>query len=153
MKIVRKTHLVQRYFAALVLAITGLLAPVVWASETQSMGYDLSSTELMAQQSNGVVIVDIRRNEEWKDTGIIDGAETITAFTKAGSLHPDFQVKFASLVPNPNTPFVLYCRSGRRTGILRDALESSMGFTKAMHLSGGIVGWKKDGKKLVTYQP
>ena len=107
----------------------------------------------MAQQPNGVVIVDIRRNEEWKDTGIIDGAETITAFTKAGSLHPDFQVKFASLVPNPNTPFVLYCRSGRRTGILRDALESSMGFTKAMHLSGGIVGWKKDGKKLVTYQP
>ena len=117
------------------------------------MGYDLSSTELMAQQSNGVVIVDMRRNEEWKDPGIIDGAETITAFTKAGSLHPDFQVKFARLVPNSDTPFVLYCRSGRRTEILRDALESSMGFTKAMHLSGGIEEWKKDGKKLVSYTP
>jgi len=70
MKIVRKTHLVQRYFAALVMAIAGLLAPVVWASETQSMGYDLSSTELMAQQSNGVVIVDIRRNEERKIPGL-----------------------------------------------------------------------------------
>ena len=117
------------------------------------MGYDLSSTELMAQQSNGVVIVDMRRNEEWKDTGIIDGAETITAFTKAGSLHPDFQEKFTELVSDPDTPFVLYCRSGRRTGILRDALETSMGFTKAMHLSGGIVGWKKDGKNLVNYTP
>ena len=117
------------------------------------MEYDLSSAELMTHQANGVVITDIRLNEEWINTGIISGAKTITAFTKAGSLHPDFQVKFASLVPNPDTPFVLYCRSGRRTGILRDALESSMGFTKAMHLSGGIVGWKKDGKKLVTYQP
>jgi rhodanese-related sulfurtransferase len=107
----------------------------------------------MTYQSNGVLIVDIRRNEEWTDTGIINGAKTITAFTKAGSLHPDFQVKFASLVPNPDTPFILYCRSGRRTEILRDALESSMGFTKAMHLSGGIVGWKKDGKKLVNYTP
>ena len=153
MKIFRKTRLLQRYIATIVMAIAGLLAPVVWASETQSMGYNLSSAELMTQQSNGVVIVDIRRNEEWKDTGIINGAETITAFTKAGSLHPDFQAKFASLVPNPDTPFVLYCRSGRRTGILRDALETSMGFTKAMHLSGGIVEWKKDGKNLVNYTP
>ena len=153
MKIFRKTRLLQRYIATIVMAIAGLLAPVVWASETQSMGYNLSSAELMTQQSNGVVIVDIRRNEEWKDTGIINGAETITAFTKAGSLHPDFQAKFASLVSNPDTPFVLYCRSGRRTGILRDALETSMGFTKAMHLSGGIVGWKKDGKNLVNYTP
>ncbi|MDC0431450.1 rhodanese-like domain-containing protein [Paracoccaceae bacterium] len=153
MKIVRKTHLVQRYFAALVMAIAGLLAPVVWATETQSMGYNLSSAELMTYQSNGVVIVDIRRNEEWRDTGIINGAKTITAFTKAGSLHPDFQEKFTELVSDPDTPFVLYCRSGRRTGILRDALETSMGFTKAMHLSGGIVGWKKDGKNLVNYTP
>ena len=118
-----------------------------------ALAKDLSPTELMTYQSNGVVIVDIRRNEEWKETGIINGGETITAFTKAGSLHPDFQVKFAGVVPNPNTPFVLYCRSGRRTGILRDALETSMGFTKAMHLSGGIVGWKKDGKNLVKFTP
>ena len=135
------------------MAIAGFLAPVVWARETQSMEYDLSSSEVMAQQSNGVVIVDIRRHEEWTDTGIINGAKTITAFTKAGSLHPDFQVKFASLVPNPDTPFILYYRSGRRTGILRDALESSMGFTKAMHFSDGILGWKKDGKSLVNYTP
>ena len=114
---------------------------------------DLSPTELMTYQSNGVVIVDIRRAEEWKDTGIINGAKTITAFTKSGSLHPDFQEKFTELVSNQDTPFVLYCRSGRRTGILRDALETRMGFTKAMHLSGGIVGWKKDGKNLVNYTP
>ena len=118
-----------------------------------ALAKDLSPTELMTYQSNGVVIVDIRRNEEWKETGIINGAKTITAFTKSGSLHPDFQTDFTKLVSEPDTPFVLYCRSGRRTGILRDALETSMGFTKAMHLLGGIVGWKKDGKNLVNYTP
>ena len=118
-----------------------------------ALAKDLSPTELMTYQSNGVVIVDIRRAEEWKDTGIINGAKTITAFTKSGSLHPDFQTDFTKLVSEPDTPFVLYCRSGRRTGILRDALETSMGFTKAMHLSGGIVEWKKDGKILVNYTP
>ena len=54
---------------------------------------DIPPKELIAYQSTGVVIVDIRRKEEWKDTGIINGAKTITAFTKAGSLHPDFQEK------------------------------------------------------------
>ena len=39
MKIFRKTRLLQRYIATIVMAIAGLLAPVVWASETQSMGY------------------------------------------------------------------------------------------------------------------
>ena len=114
-----------------------------------ALGKELSSDQLITYQSNGVVILDIRRDEAWMDAGNIDGAKTITAFTKAGSLHPDFQVKFTGVVPKSDTPFFLYCRSGRRTGILRDALETSMGFTKAMHLSVGIVGWKKDGKNLV----
>ena len=130
-----------------------LLAVIALMLALPALAKDLSPTELMTYQSNGVVIVDIRRAEEWKDTGIINGAKTITAFTKSGSLHPDFQTDFTKLVSEPDTPFVLYCRSGRRTGILRDALETSMGFTKAMHLLGGIVGWKKDGKNLVNYTP
>jgi rhodanese-related sulfurtransferase len=130
-----------------------LLTVIALMLALPALGKDLSPNELMTYQSNGVVILDIRRNEEWRDTGILNGAESITAFTKAGSLHLDFQTKSASLVPNSDTPFVLYCRSGRRTGILRDALETSMGFTKTMHLSGGIVGWKKEGKSLVLYRP
>ena len=64
MKIFKKTHPVQRNIVAFIMAIAGFLAPVVWASETQSMEYDLSSAEVMTQQSNGVVIVDISRTEE-----------------------------------------------------------------------------------------
>jgi rhodanese-related sulfurtransferase len=142
---------IQGHVWIIIMALASLLGPVVWASESQPAGFELSSTELMKHQSDGVVIIDIRRKEEWRDTGILNGAETITAFTKAGSLHPDFQTKFASLVPNSDTPFVLYCRSGRRSGLLRDALEKNLGFTKAMHLLGGIVAWKKEGKSLVPY--
>ncbi|MDG1318876.1 MAG: rhodanese-like domain-containing protein, partial [Paracoccaceae bacterium] len=93
------------------------------------------------------MIVDIRRKGKWNDTGIIHGAKTITAFTKTGSLHPNFQEKFTKLVSDSDTSFVLYCRTGRRIGILHDSLETIMGFKKAMHLSGGIVGWKKHGNK------
>ena len=144
---------IQGYVWIIIMALASFLGPLVWARESQPVGFELSSTELMKHQSDGVVIIDIRRNQEWRDTGILNGAKTITAFTKAGSLHPDFQMKLASVVPNSDTPFVLYCRSGRRSGILRDALEKNLGFTKAMHLSDGVLGWKKEGKALVTFTP
>ena len=89
-----------------------------------ALAKDLSPKELTTYQPNGVVILDIRRNEESTDTGIIRCAKTITAFTKAGSLHADFQVKFESLVPHSETPFVLYCMFGRSQGILHDASQT-----------------------------
>jgi len=144
---------IQGYVWIIIMALSSFIGPLVRASESQPAGFELSSTELMKHQSDGVVVIDIRRKEEWLDTGILNGAKTITAFTKAGSLHPDFQMKLASVVPNSDTPFVLYCRSGRRSGILRDALEKNLGFTKAMHLSDGILGWKKEGKSLVAFTP
>ena len=144
---------IQGYVWIIIMALASFLGPLVWASESQPASFDLSSKELMKHQSDGVVVIDIRRKEEWLDTGILNGAKTMTAFTKAGSLHPDFQMKLASVVPNSDTPFVLYCRSGRRSGILRDALEKNLGFTKAMHLSEGVLGWKKEGKSLVAFTP
>ena len=144
---------IQGYVWVIIIALAGLLGPVVWASESQPASFDLSSKELMKHQSDGVVVIDIRRKEEWLDTGILNGAKTITVFTETGAMHPDFQREFVSVVPNSDTPFVLYCRSGRRSGILRDALEKNLGFTKAMHLSKGILGWKKKGESLVAFTP
>ena len=41
-----------------------------------------TSEELLSSQANGTLIVDIRRQDEWIKTGIIEGANTITAFKK-----------------------------------------------------------------------
>ena len=39
---------------------------------------------------NGTIIVDIRRPEEWVETGVIEGAELITAFTADGDYTQSF---------------------------------------------------------------
>ena len=140
----------QSYLWIITMILAGLLGTIGWASESKQAGFDLSPLDLVNLQSEGVLVIDIRRQQEWIETGILKGAKTITAFQKDGKLHPEFK-DFDILVPNLHIPFILYCRSGRRTGILRDALENSLGFTRAMHLSGGIVAWKKVGKRLVTY--
>ena len=36
--------------------------------------------DLLQAQKDGVLIVDIRRADEWAQTGVIEGAKTITAF-------------------------------------------------------------------------
>ncbi len=107
--------------------------------------------DFMSAQKEGALIIDIRREEEWRETGIIEGAHTITAFTKEGRLHPDFQSKFFSLVPTAETPVYLYCRTGNRTSSLGNALIDQVGFNNVTHLSTGIVGWKDAGKPVVAY--
>lgn len=108
--------------------------------------------ELLEAQANGVVIIDIRREEEWQETGIIKGAETITAFTSTGRLHQDFQDKFIAVAPSPSTPILLYCRSGNRTESLGSALIEQLGFTNVTHLSDGIIGWQEKGFETEPYK-
>tara|TARA_B100001093_G_scaffold381577_1_gene367118 strand:- start:336 stop:596 length:261 start_codon:yes stop_codon:yes gene_type:complete len=86
------------------------------------------------------MITNIQREEEWKETGVIEGAELITAFQKDGCIHSEFQNKFFSAAVSIETSLVLYCRSGNRTNALGNALISQLEFTDVSHLSNGIKG-------------
>ena len=120
-------------------------------AEAQNQLKAVNADELLYAQKNGAVIIDIRREEEWKAAGVIEGAELITAFQKDGSIHPEFQNKFFSVAVNKENPIVLYCRTGNRTKALGNALISQLGFTDVRHLSYGIKGWKKINHKTIKY--
>lgn len=109
--------------------------------------------DLLQAQKDGVIIVDIRRPEEWAQTGVIEGAKTITAFESNGSLHPHFQKKFRDVILSSNTPILLYCLAGPRTTNLGTALVEQLGFTHVTHLSRGIQGWIADGYETIEYKP
>ena len=113
---------------------------------------DLSPNDFIDAQENGGIVIDIRREEEWKETGILQGSNMITAFTKDGNIHPDFPKKFFDLINDIDVPILLYCRTGNRTGILGQALIDQVGQTNVSHLSEGIVGWKKQGHPTVDYK-
>ncbi|MCE2518000.1 MAG: FKBP-type peptidyl-prolyl cis-trans isomerase [Alphaproteobacteria bacterium] len=113
---------------------------------------DATPQNLLDAQAAGSLIIDIRLPQEWQETGIIEGAHTITAFTETGALHPEFRSRFEALVGAKDTPFILYCRTGNRTGAIGGALVEQLGYTQATHLTAGIVGWTEDGKTTVPYQ-
>ena len=110
-----------------------------------------SIDDLKQAQENGVIIIDIRREDEWIETGIIEGAEAITAFTQTGQLHPEFQEKFMAAVEGADTPIMLVCRSGNRTSNLGNALIEQLGFTDVSHLEGGMLHWLGKGQKTIPF--
>ncbi|CAI8449838.1 MAG: FK506-binding protein [SAR116 cluster bacterium MED-G04] len=107
--------------------------------------------ELKKALEDGTIIVDIRREDEWRETGIIEGAHTVTAFTADGRLHPEFQEKFFSLMSGPEARVLLYCQVGGRSNNLGNALINQLGFNNISHLSEGIAGWLDNDNPVVPF--
>lgn len=109
--------------------------------------------DMRAALSDDTIIVDIREETEWAATGIIESAHTITAFDRAGGLHPEFQSKFFGLVPDKDTKIILYCHSGQRSMSLGNALVDQLGYSGVTHMSGGILAWTEADGAVVPYTP
>lgn len=124
-----------------------LLLSIVLASACSSepLGYtNINNDELKALLDQGVKIYDIRRPEEWKQTGIVSGSETLTFVSAGGRLMPDFVPTFTKDVQT-DQPVILICRTGNRTGVLSDLLVKQLGYTNVYNVKHGITRWIKDG--------
>ncbi len=91
---------------------------------------------LLAQ---GVPLYDIRRPEEWRSTGVVEGSRTLTYVDKSGRPNPEFLPRFAAEV-SKNDPVVLICRTGSRTDKLAREL-AELGYTRVYNVRNGITGW------------
>jgi len=110
----------------------------------------VEADELVKLQKEGLPVIDIRTAQEWKDTGIIEGAKKITFFSEQGQpLLADWFFEVGHLIKDKKTPFIIYCAHASRTQALGEGLIS-MGFENIYQLKGGIEnGWIKFGKKTV----
>lgn len=106
---------------------------------------NINNDEFARLQSEGVQVFDIRRPEEWKQTGIVDGSKTLTAFDKGGRFNPEFMTTFASEI-NPDQPVILICRTGNRTSALAQFLAEKQGFSQVYNVRSGITGWIREGR-------
>ena len=110
---------------------------------------DLDPAGLQDAQKAGAVVIDIRNDNEWAQTGIIDGAHLITGFSQSGGVHPEFLDKFRAAAPDSATPLVIYCHSGQRSAMLGRALVEQLGYSNVSHLEGGIISWTESGAQTV----
>ena len=95
---------------------------------------------------DGVPIIDIRTPKEWIETGIIEGSHLITFFNKKGEVNLGQWLFKFDKIADKQKPFILICRSGRRTGVVSKYLDKNFDFFKIYDATDGINGWKKSNK-------
>ena len=104
---------------------------------------NLDNKQLKTMLEQDVPIFDVRRPDEWKQTGIIEQSELLTFVDASGKVNPDFLSRFTSTVKK-DEPVILICRTGNRTSQLARHLVEEMGYTKVYNVRNGITQWIRD---------
>lgn len=126
-----------------------VLAPLARAEVIQ-----LDNEGLKRLMAEGATVVDIRRSEEWQQTGIIEGSRLVTLpLNKAGDAYDvvAWMDVFGKLV-RPDQPVIILCRSGNRSTSVSSFLDRHAGYTKVYNVTKGINQWLKEGYPVVPYQ-
>ncbi len=118
------------------------------AASTASLYTNINNNELAKLIEEKVALVDIRRPEEWKQTGVVAGSNMITLFDSRGRVNPDF-VSELQKVSSPDKPVILICRTGNRTRAASTMLVKQLKYQKVYNVTRGITGWIGD-KRQVT---
>jgi rhodanese-related sulfurtransferase len=114
------------------------------AAATPSQGVRLVTPEdgaaIQADAPADLVVLDVRTAEEFAD-GHLEGAVVVDFYA------PDFADQLAGL--DPDVPYLLYCRSGNRSGQAA-GLMADLGFVDVANVDGGILAWADAGLEIVT---
>ena len=113
-----------------------MLSPVAMAQNPEAEISAADTYELM--QQGDLTLIDIRRPEEWRQTGVAQGAKRINM------LHPKGLQGFAQAVYDAvggdlDAPIALICRTGSRTSRIQPIL-TQVGFTNVRHVPEGTLG-------------
>lgn len=89
------------------------------------------------------LLIDVREDSEWAKEHL-----PLAIHIGKGVIERDIE----KMVPDLNTPMVLYCGGGYRSAMAADNLQK-MGYTNVLSMDGGVHGWQEKGYPLVTGTP
>ena len=100
----------------------------------------ISDAALLLQTEKTVQVLDIRTPEEFAE-GHIEGALNINFYDD------DFKEQLSRL--DRNTPYLLHCRSGGRSGKSMAAFKE-LRFKNIAHMTAGMNGWREAGEPVTA---
>jgi rhodanese-related sulfurtransferase len=111
-------------------------APAVAASASPPLISQQALLERQAKKDQSLFVLDVRTPQEYA-AGHVPGAVNVP--------HDKIASHLAQIPKDKDV--VIYCRSGRRTGLAAAVLEAN-GYTKLKHLQGDMEAWLKDGRPI-----
>ena len=120
-----------------------LIFEVELISATPPPFANIGNSELQTRLEKGTKLIDIRRPEEWRETGVVDGSIKLTAFDNQGRFIESFSDELQKMV-QPEEEFVVICRTGNRTAALSNWLVTKGGYENVINVQDGITSWIKE---------
>lgn len=106
---------------------------------------EVGNARLADLVEEGVTVIDVRRADEWSETGVVEGSYLLTAFDERGNFVQTFPAELDRLV-KPDEPVAIICRVGNRTGLLARAMVEQAGYQQVYNVTDGIMGWTGEGR-------
>jgi rhodanese-related sulfurtransferase len=109
------------------------------ALSVPALGKDISATEANAGlQAGKLRLIDIRRPDEWRQTGIAKGAARVNMIQPGGA-QGFLDALLKETGGSKDAPIALICRTGNRTTQVEKFLEAQ-GFTHVYNVKEGMAG-------------
>jgi rhodanese-related sulfurtransferase len=108
---------------------------------------NIDNAQLQTMLQDKVPLYDIRRAEEWRQTGVIEDSQLLTFVDASGRVKPDFLDRFTGAVAKDDA-VILICRTGSRTRTLARYLIEQMGYTQVYNVRYGITRWISDDRPI-----
>lgn len=101
----------------------------------------LSTQQVQGKIKQGLVIIDVRRQDEYDKYGVIPNSHKLTFFDKNGRHNVDQWLSdLSKIAPNKDTSFVLVCAHANRTKTIGRFLDKKSAYKNIFELDGGIMG-------------
>ena len=108
---------------------------------------NIDNASLKKLLAEGTKIVDLRRQDEWDETGVIEGSQKLSAFDRKGKFNRNFPRGLVKIAGKDDA-VILICRTGNRSSVIANILVEQAGYSKVYNVSDGIVKWIKDGNSV-----
>lgn len=129
--------------------ILSFVITVFFALAARAEVIAIDNAELARLTASGVPLVDVRMENEWKESGVLSGSKLLTFFDAAGRSDPARWLEQLKTVAKPDQPVIVMCRSGRRSLAAAQYLSEQAGYKTVYNVSRGINGWLGEGRPVV----
>jgi len=116
------------------IAVLGLIAWSEFSRLTRKYKQVNANEAVQILNKDNVTLIDVREASEIKN-GVIKGAKTIPL--------GELTTQLSRFEKNKDKPFLVYCRSGSRSGNACNTLTKN-GFSDVYNLGGGIMSWEAE---------
>lgn len=100
---------------------------------------------------DNIVMIDVRREDEFKRTGVIKNAHLMTFFDEYGNHNVEnWMNEFKKIVISKDQTFVLICAHANRTRTIGNFLIEQ-GYKNTAHLFGGMALWQQELRESIKY--